>query len=117
MHIVLYAAFSLLALLPSSVVGKTSAQLCRGTSTMADDGNWYCSEVTAITYKNISQPGEYNRTTRVNPQTGLCDHETVAYSGVSELTPLIGEVLEALLNELYIVANEAHSSRCTCEVQ
>jgi hypothetical protein len=92
----LYAALSFWAFLPCSVVGKTSAQLCRGTSTMADDGNWYCSQVNAITYKNISQPGEYNRTTRVNPKTGLCEHEPVAYSGVSELTPLIGEVVEAV---------------------
>jgi hypothetical protein len=90
----IYQLFNILTLLPSLVLSKTAAQLCRGTSTLADDGNWYCSEVRAITYKNISQPGEYNRTTRVNPKTGLCEHEPVAYSGVSLTTPLIGEVAE-----------------------
>jgi hypothetical protein len=99
--------FILLPLLSRLVLSKTSAQLCRGTSTLADDGNWYCSEVTAITYKNISQPGEYNRTTRVNPKTGLCEHEPVAYSGVGQLTPLIGEVGELEENDVYEIANEA----------
>lgn len=82
-----------LALLPHLVLCKTAAQLCKGTSVRADDGNWYCSQVKAITYKNISQPGVYKRTTRVNPKTGLCEHEPVAYSGVGPLTPLIGEVI------------------------
>jgi hypothetical protein len=86
---------SFLTLLPHFVLDKTAAQLCCGTSTLADDGNWYCSQVTAITYKNISQPGEYKRTTRVNPKTGLCEHEPVAYSGVGPMTPLIGEVVES----------------------
>ncbi|KAF2682527.1 hypothetical protein K458DRAFT_444167 [Lentithecium fluviatile CBS 122367] len=88
----IYQVFSILTLLPHLALSKTAAQLCRGTQTLSDDGNWYCSEVMAITYKNISQPGEYNRTTRVNPKTGLCEHEPVAYSGVSQLTPLIGEL-------------------------
>lgn len=70
----------------------TSRQLCRGSASLSD-GNWYCSEVTAITYKNISQPGAYNRTSQVNPDTGICDHEPVSYSGVEYYTPLIGEVL------------------------
>ncbi|KAF2442521.1 hypothetical protein P171DRAFT_523321 [Karstenula rhodostoma CBS 690.94] len=88
----IYLLFSILVLFTRVAFSRTAAQLCRGTAHRADDGNWYCSEVTAITYKNISQPGEYNRTTRVNPRTGLCDHEPVAYSGVGPSTPLIGEL-------------------------
>lgn len=88
----IFLIFSVWFLIARVVFGRTAAQLCRGTAERADDGNWYCSEVTTITYKNISQPGEYNRTTRVNPDTGLCDHEPVAYSGVGPFTPLIGEV-------------------------
>jgi len=113
----LYQLSSLVALLPYLSLGKTSAQLCSGTSTLSDDGNWYCSQVTAITYKNISQPGEYNRTTRVNPKTGLCEHEPVAYSGVSQLTPLIGEVAALESIEVYETANKAESSRCICAVR
>ncbi|KAK3208568.1 hypothetical protein GRF29_77g1154638 [Pseudopithomyces chartarum] len=88
----LLGTFCLLCLLIQAAHCRTAAQLCRGTAERADDGNWYCAEVTAITYKNISQAGEYNRTTRVNPKTGLCDHEPVAYSGVGPFTPLIGEL-------------------------
>jgi hypothetical protein len=82
-------------LLPLLAFGKTSGQLCRGTSAKADDGNWYCSEIQTITYRNISQAGAYNRTIRVDPDTGRCTHETISYSGTSLLTPLLGEVLEA----------------------
>ncbi|KAH8732758.1 putative TOS1-like glycosyl hydrolase-domain-containing protein [Phaeosphaeriaceae sp. PMI808] len=58
---------------------KTSGELCRGT-------------VWAITYRNISQAGAYNRTTNVDPKTGLCGHERVLYEGNGPLTPLFGEV-------------------------
>lgn len=72
---------------------KTSGELCSGTAERAKDGNWYCSEVWAITYRNISQPGAYNRTTSIDPQTGLCSHERQSYPATGPLTPLFGEVL------------------------
>jgi hypothetical protein len=71
---------------------KTSSELCRGTDSKAPDGNWYCSEVLAITYRNISQAGAYNQTTSVDPKTGICAHTTVGYEGSGPLTPLFGEV-------------------------
>lgn len=71
---------------------KTSSELCSGTAELSNDGNWYCSEVRAITYRNISQAGAYNQTTYVDPQTGLCGHERLAYPGTGPLTPLFGEV-------------------------
>ena len=80
-------------LLTPLALGKSAGQLCRGTAEESDDGNWYCSEVKAITYRNISQSGLYNRTTQVDPDTGRCVHETVAYDGTGPLTPLFGEVL------------------------
>lgn len=101
----LLGTFCLLCLLIQAAHCRTAAQLCRGTAERADDGNWYCAEVTAITYKNISQAGEYNRTTRVNPKTGLCDHEPVAYSGVGPFTPLIGEVVQTTSIPLYSKIN------------
>ncbi|KAH7123639.1 putative TOS1-like glycosyl hydrolase-domain-containing protein [Dendryphion nanum] len=52
----------------------------------------YCAEVQAITYHNISQSGVYNRTTGVDPMTGLCAHETVEYSAAGPLSPLFGEL-------------------------
>lgn len=74
------------------VYSKTSGELCSGTAERAKDGNWYCSEVWAITYRNISQAGAYNRTTLVDPSTGLCGHVRQDYPGTGPLTPLFGEV-------------------------
>ncbi|OAL55744.1 hypothetical protein IQ07DRAFT_618163 [Pyrenochaeta sp. DS3sAY3a] len=48
--------------------------------------------VWAITYRNISQRGAYNRTTSVDPKTGLCGHERVNYPATGPSTPLFGEV-------------------------
>jgi hypothetical protein len=79
------------AILPIAY-GRTSGELCRGTDSKAPDGNWYCSEVLAITYRNISQAGVYNQTTSVDPKTGICAHQTVGYEGIGPLTPLFGEV-------------------------
>lgn len=75
-----------------SVYSKTSGQLCAGTAELSNDGNWYCSEVQAITYRNISQPGAYNRTTSIDPRNGLCSHERLDYPSTGPLTPLFGEV-------------------------
>lgn len=87
-----FLIFSAILSLTKPMLGMTSGQLCRGTAMRAEDGNWYCSEVQAITYRNISQAGAYNRTTGVDPNTGLCAHERVSYSGTGSLTPLFGQV-------------------------
>jgi hypothetical protein len=86
-HLLLIASLAL-----PVVHSKTSGELCRGTGGRAPDGNWYCAEVQAITYRNISQTGVYNRTTYVDPSTGICGHETVSYDATGQLTPLFGEV-------------------------
>ncbi|KAJ8108987.1 hypothetical protein OPT61_g7786 [Boeremia exigua] len=85
---------------------RTAGQLCSGTAERAPDGNWYCSEVMAITYRNISQPGAYNRTTNIDPNTGTCGHETVRYPATGPLTPLFGQVV-ALLCAVYFRINRA----------
>ncbi|KAL6711931.1 target of Sbf [Coniothyrium glycines] len=96
---------------------KTSGQLCRGTAELSD-GNWYCTEVQAITYRNLSQAGAYNRTISVNPSTGICGHERVDYPAHGTLTPLFGEVsmhLRGPMNisqlAVYQLPSEIHASR------
>ncbi|CBX95498.1 hypothetical protein LEMA_P026500.1 [Plenodomus lingam JN3] len=95
---------------------KTSSQLCSGTAVLSEDGNWYCSEVEAITYHNISQPGAYNRTTSIDPRTGLCSHARQDYSSTGPHTPLFGEVsmhLRGPMNvsqlAVYQLPSEMHS--------
>jgi hypothetical protein len=75
------------------VHAKPSGELCAGTASETD-GNWYCAEVDKILYKNISQAGAYNRTTHIDIQNGICNHEPVDYPGTGPLTPLFGEVLK-----------------------
>jgi hypothetical protein len=87
-HVLLFASFAL-----PFARGKPSAQLCSGTAEQASDGNWYCAEVWAITYRNISQAGVYNQTTFIDPNKGICGHERVSYGGTDPLTPLFGEVV------------------------
>jgi hypothetical protein len=89
-HPVTMHLFLATTLLPFAYA-KTSGQLCSGTAEFSN-GNWYCSEIRAITYRNISQPGAYNQTTFVNPDTGLCGHERLNYPATGPLTPLFGEV-------------------------
>jgi hypothetical protein len=86
-HTILFASIAL-----PLTYGKTSDQLCSGTAEKASDGNWYCAEVWAITYRNISQAGTYNRTTSVDRRTGTCGHERLDYPANGPLTPLFGEV-------------------------
>ncbi|CAI6271715.1 unnamed protein product [Periconia digitata] len=90
--IMIYFFTSFLLTIPLHVFGKSAAKLCHGSATLADDGNWYCSQVNAITYKNINQAGRYNRTTGIDPDSGVCHHEPIAYSGIGATTPLIGEL-------------------------
>ncbi|KAI4631861.1 uncharacterized protein J4E87_002568 [Alternaria ethzedia] len=86
-----HTILSAVILLPLAY-SRTAKELCRGTAELSSDGNWYCSEVWAITYRNISQPGAYNRTTTVDPKTGICGHERVDYPSAGPLTPLFGQV-------------------------
>jgi len=92
-----YTILATSLLLPFSL-GRTAGELCRGTAQLSQDGNWYCSEVQAITYRNISQAGTYNRTTYVDPRTGLCGHERLYYPATGPLTPLFGDVLPPILH-------------------
>ncbi|KAF2855473.1 hypothetical protein T440DRAFT_474885 [Plenodomus tracheiphilus IPT5] len=98
------------------VYGKSSGQLCAGTAELSKDGNWYCSEVSAITYRNISQPGAYNRTISIDPRTGLCSHARQDYPNTGPQTPLFGEVsmhLRGPMNvsqlAVYQLPSEMHS--------
>ncbi|KAL8916141.1 MAG: hypothetical protein Q9208_008678 [Pyrenodesmia sp. 3 TL-2023] len=53
-------------------------------------GNWYCSEVKAITYSNFPGTGSYNKVTHMDINTGQCTTERHNYSG--SLAPMSEEV-------------------------
>lgn len=68
---------------------EVTAQCAAGT-TQEINGNWYCSEVTAVTYTNFPGFGSYNKITGMDASTGDCSSERYNYSG--SLSPLNEEV-------------------------
>ena len=76
----------------------TEAQACAAGSAKQIKGNWYCSQVDAINYRNFPGHGTYNKITRMDPKTGTCDHEVFQYSG--SLSPLNEEVSHSVLVHL-----------------
>ncbi|KAH0544211.1 hypothetical protein FGG08_001656 [Glutinoglossum americanum] len=71
------------------VLGKTSQELCAGSSQQIG-GNYYCKAVSAITYTGVGSSGSYNAVTSMDPTTGQCASTPRSYSG--QLAPLCDEV-------------------------
>ncbi|KAL8947490.1 MAG: hypothetical protein Q9222_006238 [Ikaeria aurantiellina] len=67
-----------------------AAQACAAGTAKELGGNWYCSEVKAITYSNFPGTGSYNKIANMDPATGKCTTEKHTYSG--SLAPLSEEL-------------------------
>lgn len=84
----------LLAVTSTRLLTVTDAHLCAagsGTGTAQEiNGNWYCSDVKAITYDNFPGRGKYNKVTDMDAETGQCSSQSHPYSG--SLSPLNEEV-------------------------
>lgn len=81
------------ALLAATVVAD-KRDLCSDGST-DDDGNYYCQEVTAITYTGVGGSGTYDKVTGMYLPTpefpdGECTSTSFAYSG--SMSPMDEEV-------------------------
>ena len=69
---------------------ESNAQACAAGTAQEINGNWYCSEVNAISYTNLPGNGSYNKVTNMDAATGQCSFEQYGYSG--SLSPLDEEV-------------------------
>ena len=67
-----------------------AAQVCAAGAASEINGNWYCSEVTAVTYANFPGVGSYKKITDMDAGTGECSSVHYNYSG--SLSPLNEEV-------------------------
>lgn len=67
-----------------------TAQACVAGTAQEINGNWYCSEVTAVTYTNFPGSGSYEKITNMDVDTGNCSSVRYNYSG--SLSPLNEEV-------------------------
>ncbi len=71
-------------------VTGSNAQVCAAGTAQEINGNWYCSEVAAISYTNFPGNGSYNKVTNMDATTEQCSVEQYDYSG--SLSPLNEEV-------------------------
>ena len=76
------------ALLATTVVAD-KRDLCSDGS-VDDNKNWYCQNVTAITYTGVGGSGSYNRVTNMDSTGGACSSSPQGYSG--SMSPLDEEV-------------------------
>lgn len=67
-----------------------TAQACAAGDAEEINGNWYCSEVTAVTYANFPGFGSYEKITAMDEDSGECTSLRYNYSG--SLSPLNEEV-------------------------
>lgn len=63
---------------------------CAADTAQEINGNWYCSETTAVTYTNFPGFGSYKKITDMDADTGDCSSVRYNYSG--SLSPLDEEV-------------------------
>lgn len=81
-------------------IGGAMADLCASGST-DDGGNWYCQEVSAITYTGLSGAGNYNKVSNMDSTSGTCSSSPYGYSGT--MAPLDEEVsLSCNLSSTYM---------------
>ena len=78
-------------LIPSFLLSnhRVAAQCAAGTA-QEINGNWYCSQTTAVTYTNFPGFGSYEKITGMDADTGNCSSVRYDYSG--SLSPLNEEV-------------------------
>ncbi|CAD6576857.1 MAG: target of Sbf [Alectoria sarmentosa] len=58
-----------------------TAQACAVGMAQEINGNWYCSEVTAVTYTDFPGFGFYEKITDMDADSGICSSERYNYSG------------------------------------
>lgn len=77
------------ALIAAATISGALADLC-SLGSIDDNGNWYCQEVTGITYTGLDGAGSYQKVTNIDPTTGTCSQTPQQYSG--SMSPLDDEV-------------------------
>jgi hypothetical protein len=78
------------ATIAATAVAGALAQACAAGSAYNQNGNWYCEPVSAISYTNFGTPGQYNKVTNFNVNTGKCSSESTDYAG--GISPMDEEV-------------------------
>lgn len=71
------------------LLAAASTVVSQNNNCYEEKGNWYCSQVEAISYSNFGTAGQYQRVTFMGP-TGQCDFAPQSYQG--GMAPMDGEV-------------------------
>ena len=97
------------AALLAATVAADKRDLCSDGST-DDNNNWYCQNVTAITYTGVGGSGSYNRVTSMD-SSGHCSSSPKGYSG--NLSPLDEEVCMRRMSCRHELLNTVERLRVT----
>ncbi len=73
----------------TALVAVGAITTVRASDCYEEKGNWYCSQVEAISYSNFGTAGQYQKVTYMDT-AGTCDFATQTYSG--GMAPFDGEV-------------------------
>lgn len=76
--------------IPSVLFSNGVTAQCAAGTAQEINGNWYCSEVTAVIYTNFPGFGSYKKITDMDASSGDCSSERYNYSG--SLSPLNEEL-------------------------
>jgi hypothetical protein len=90
--------------IPSTLLaaaGTAVAQDSSSSSCTLEGGNYYCSQIDAISYSNFGTAGQYQRVTNMDSQ-GQCDFSPTSYGG--GMAPFDDEVSLVLHYCLFDVA-------------
>ncbi|KAF6240147.1 hypothetical protein HO173_001757 [Letharia columbiana] len=80
----------LTVVIPSLLLFDGVTAQCAAGTAQEINGNWYCSEVNAVTYASFPGFGSYEKITDMNANTGDCSSVRYNYSG--SLSPLNEEL-------------------------
>ncbi|KAF6225341.1 hypothetical protein HO173_012826 [Letharia columbiana] len=80
----------LTVVIPSLLLFDGVTAQCAAGTAQEINGNWYCSEVTAVTYASFPGFGSYEKITDMHANTGDCSSVRYNYSG--SLSPLNEEL-------------------------
>lgn len=100
------------AVLAASITSVFADRCADGS--VDDGGNWYCQEVTAVTYTGLEGKGSYQLNTGYDIASGTCSTAPQAYSG--SMSPLDQELAIHLrgpfkLNQFAVYTSGSSSSR------
>jgi hypothetical protein len=82
-----------------ALAAAAATAAAQGSNCAEENGNWYCSQVDAISYSNFGTAGRYQQVTNMG-SGGQCDFQPASYGG--GMAPFNEEVSASLNRTPYM---------------